>query len=274
MKPFFSVVIPTYNRQETILRSVNSVINQKYSNFELIVVDDGSTDNTKELLQDLNLIYIYKDNAGVSSARNLGIRSAKADWVCFLDSDDEWLPNKLEIFHNKINANPSFKFFHSNEIWIRNNVRVNAPKKFDKSNLNLFERSLDTCIISPSTSCINVDLIKTYDGFDESLVCCEDYDLWLKILLDQEVFFIEDYLTKKYGGHNDQLSTSFVAMDYFKIKSLNNILINSKPDIEHKQLMINTFLRKSKRLLSGYIKHKNLKNYDEIFKIDKYWDKT
>jgi glycosyltransferase involved in cell wall biosynthesis len=274
MMPFFSVIIPTFNRQKTIIRSVSSVLNQKYSSFELIVIDDGSTDNTKKLLKGLNLTYIYKNNEGVSSARNLGIKNAKADWICFLDSDDEWLPEKLDIFHKSITLNNSFKFFHSNEIWIRNNIRVNAPKKFDKSNSNIFARSLNTCIISPSTSCIHIDLLNKYEGFDESLLCCEDYDLWLKIMLEYEVYFVEEYLTQKYGGHADQLSTSFIAMDYFKVKSLNNILLSYKPDIEQKDFMIKALLKKSKQLLSGYIKHNNLKNHDEVIKIDTIWRKS
>ena len=142
---------------------------------------------------------------------------------------------------------------------------------YDKSNHDILKRSLEFCIISPSTSCINRGLLKKYNGFDESLICCEDYDLWLKILLEHEVCFIEDYLTKKYGGHDDQLSTSFVAMDYFKVRSLSNILLNYNPDIEKKQLIIEVLLRKSEQLLKGYIKHSNLSNYDEILALNRYW---
>lgn len=268
MKPFFSVVIPTFNREETILRSVNSVLNQKFSNFELIVIDDGSTDKTKEVLKDFNLTYIYKENAGVSSARNLGIKNANADWICFLDSDDEWMPNKLDIFQKSIVANNTYSFFHSNEVWIRNNVRVNAPRKFDKSNLDLFNRSLEMCIISPSTCCIHKHLLEKYNGFNESLLCCEDYDLWLKILLEHKVYFIEDYLTQKYGGHEDQLSTSFVAMDYFKVKSLNAILHSSIPNTVSKNDIVKVLLKKCKFLLLGYSKHENLTNYKEIYDIE------
>ncbi len=268
MNPFFSVIIPTFNREKTILRAVNSVLNQSFKNFELIVVDDGSTDNTLNILQNVDCIVLKQSNFGVSSARNLGSRNAKSNWLCFLDSDDEWLPNKLKVLHQYIKLNPGFRFFHSNEVWFRNGVRVNAMKKYDKSNRAIFERSLAFCIISPSTSCIHKNLYFEHNGFDESLKCCEDYDLWLKILLEEKVYFMEDFLINKYGGHDDQLSTSFLDIDYFKVRSLHNILSNQKIEDNKRPLMIETLLKKCEFLLKGYTKHNNLINYDEVKLIE------
>jgi glycosyltransferase involved in cell wall biosynthesis len=99
-KPGVSVIIPTYNRAELVTRAIESVLTQTYKNYEIIVVDDGSTDNTGELLRRRygnRIQYIYQDNAGVSSARNTGINASRFELVAFLDSDDVWLPKKLEV---------------------------------------------------------------------------------------------------------------------------------------------------------------------------------
>ena len=98
MKPKVSVVIPTYNSSQFIVETLESVFAQTYKDYEIIVVDDGSTDNTKEVLQPYTsrIKYIYKENGGPASARNVGIKSAQGEYIAFLDSDDRWLPEKLE----------------------------------------------------------------------------------------------------------------------------------------------------------------------------------
>src|SRR5690606_13508043 len=132
-----SVILPTFNRADYLKRSIDSVLNQTYPHFELIIVDDGSTDGTAFLLDSYRkhpqIQIFFQENTGVSSARNLGIKNSHSSLLAFIDSDDEWLPHKLDTQVKKVMENPHLRFFHSNELWIRNGLPVNIPKKFDKS---------------------------------------------------------------------------------------------------------------------------------------------
>lgn len=266
-----TVIIPTYNRQEHLKRSVNSVLKQSYQNFQLIVVDDGSTDGSAFYIENLahpKIKLITQNNRGVSSARNIGIVAAQTEWIAFLDSDDEWFPQKLQAQVDFIQKNPHLEFIHSNEIWNRNGVRVNPPKKFDKSNDEIFRRSLEMCLISPSTVMMKKSLAEKHGRFNEEFIICEDYDLWLKILARQEVGFMSDHLITKYGGHEDQLSTKYPAMDYWRIRSMVDLY---KADIssDKKSLIKEEILNKAPILLNGYMKHQNKEKFDEVTKMIK-----
>jgi len=208
-----SVIIPTYNRKNTLPRAVESVLNQTYKPVEIIIVDDGSTDGTKEWFSEMYPLvhYIYQVNSGVSLARNTGINSARGDWIALLDSDDEWLPDKLELQVKLLQNNAELRFCHTNEIWIRNGVRINQMKKHQKYGGNIFKKCLDICRISPSSSLFHTSVIKDVGLFDESLDVCEDYDLWLRITAKYPVLFLDQPLIKKFGGHTDQLSRVLAA---------------------------------------------------------------
>ena len=221
-----SVIIPTYNRKNTLPRAVESVLNQTYRPIEIIVVDDGSTDGTKEWFSEMYPLvhYIYQVNSGVSSARNTGINSARGDWIALLDSDDEWLPDKLKLQVKLLQNNAELRFCHTNEIWIRNGVRINQMKKHQKYGGNIFKKCLDICRISPSSSLFHTSVIKDVGLFDESLDVCEDYDLWLRITAKYPVLFLDQPLIKKFGGHTDQLSRVFGGIEQYRIRSLEKIL--------------------------------------------------
>ena len=221
-----SVIIPTYNRKNTLPRAVESVLNQTHKPIEIIVVDDGSTDGTKEWFSEMYPLvhYIYQVNSGVSSARNTGINSARGDWIALLDSDDEWLPDKLELQVKLLQNNAELRFCHTNEIWIRNGVRINQMKKHQKYGGNIFNKCLDICRISPSSSLFHTSVIKDVGLFDESLDVCEDYDLWLRITAKYPVLFLDQPLIKKFGGHTDQLSRVFGGIEQYRIRSLEKIL--------------------------------------------------
>ena len=221
-----SVIIPTYNRKNTLPRAVESVLKQTYKPIEIIVVDDGSTDGTKEWFSEMYPLvhYTYQVNSGVSSARNTGINSARGDWIALLDSDDEWLPDKLEIQVKLLQNNAELRFCHTNEIWIRNGVRINQMKKHQKYGGNIFNKCLDICRISPSSSLFHTSVIKDVGLFDESLDVCEDYDLWLRITAKYPVLFLDQPLIKKFGGHTDQLSRVFGGIEQYRIRSLEKIL--------------------------------------------------
>ena len=221
-----SVIIPTYNRRNTLPRAVESVLNQTYKPIEIIVVDDGSTDGAKEMCSEMYPLvrYIYQANSGVSSARNTGIKSASGDWIALLDSDDEWLPDKLDRQVKLLQDNAEIRFCHTNEIWIRNNVRINQKKKHQKYGGNIFNKCLDICRISPSSSLFHTSVIKDVGLFDESLDVCEDYDMWLRITSKYPVLFLDQPLIKKFGGHSDQLSRVFGGIEQYRIRSLEKIL--------------------------------------------------
>ena len=130
-----TAVIPTYNRRHTLARAIDSVLQQSDPVDELIVVDDGSTDGTADFVRQTypSVQLIRQDNRGVSGARNTGIRAARGTWIALLDSDDSWLPDKMASIRAAFAQQPQFDLYHSDEIWIRNGVRVNAMHKHRKS---------------------------------------------------------------------------------------------------------------------------------------------
>ncbi len=266
--PSFSVIIPTFNRSHTLSRAINSVLNQKYKNFELIVIDDGSTDDTWDVLAKYPDIKILKQkNYGVSHARNRGINVAKGEWIAFLDSDDEWLPQKLELQAKYIMNNPEINWVHGEEIWIRNGVRVNQMKKHKKGGGDQFLASLKLCAISPSTVVIKKTLLSDMGNFREDYLVCEDYDLWLKISSVYPIGFIQEPIIKKYGGHGDQLSAKYFAMDYFRVKSLAWIFKNRSLSDLYKEELIKVFSKKCKILIKGYQKHGNNEKAKEVTEL-------
>ena len=221
-----SVIVPTYNRAQQLPRALDSILCQSCSPKEIIVVDDGSTDETSALMTSeyQEIVFIQQQNTGESSARNVGIKRASGDWIAFLDSDDEWLPEKLEIQMKALYENPGEKICHTNEIWIRNGKRVNPKKKHEKFGGWIFQKCLPLCCISPSSVIIHKSIFKEIGLFDYSLPVCEDYDLWLRITARNPVLYIEEPFLIKYGGHEDQLSKKYWGMDRFRIKSLEKII--------------------------------------------------
>ncbi len=273
-----SVVIPVYNRPIELLRAVDSVINQTIPVNEIIIIDDGSDDDTVKTILSLQqqnpaiIKVITQSNQGVSAARNRGIKIAQGDWIAFLDSDDEWLPNKVDAFLKHINQHADCQLFHSDEIWIRNGVRVNAMKKHKKRGGMIFNHCLPLCVISPSASILHKALFKKVGLFDESLPACEDYDLWLRLCHNTPVCFSEEPLIKKYGGHDDQLSAKYWGMDRFRIKALNSLLkqnVLSKQDQNDAAAML---CKKTKILLKGAKKHNNVAIIEEFTPILNHYD--
>ena len=268
-----SVIIPTFNRKKTLGRAIQSVMNQSLSPFEILIIDDWSNDGTEEWVKKnfQNIKYIYQDNHGVSSARNIGIENAYGDWVAFLDSDDEWLPNKLYEQVKAIDSNPEMKFFHTNEIWIRNGVRVNQMKKHKKYGGYIFEKCLDICRISPSSVLIQKEIFDNIGTFDESLRVCEDYDLWLRITSKHSVVFLDIPLIYKYGGHADQLSKVNDGIESYRIQSLEKIIKSGFLSNEQKVMAINALVNKMKIYSKGLKKRKKLAAFQDIKKNIQYW---
>ena len=226
MPPLISVIIPTFNRAAWIREAVDSVLAQTFQDFELLVVDDGSTDTTAEALglYGDRLSYIYQARQGVSAARNRGLETAAGEWLAFLDSDDLWLPQKLEVQVDFLNRNPQAEICQTEEIWIRHGRRVNPRKKHRKPSGDIFAPSLILCLVSPSAVILKKRLLAEVGSFDRSLPACEDYDLWLRISSRRPVFLIEEPLVIKRGGHPDQLSRCLPPLDRYRIQSLGKLL--------------------------------------------------
>ncbi len=220
-----SVIIPTYNRASMVVEAVESVLAQEMVDFELIVIDDGSSDETEEKLSVYNsrLSYYRQENAGVAAARNRGLEVSKAPLVSFLDSDDLWLPKKLGTQHKFMQDHPEVWICQTEEIWLRKGRRVNPKRHHQKVSGDIFQRSLDLCLVSPSAVMLRRELFEKVGYFDEELPVAEDYDLWLRVAVDHQVELLPDPLVIKRGGHSDQLS-SRSSIDRYRIKALEKLL--------------------------------------------------
>ena len=261
-----SVVIPTYNRYEFLKRAITSVVAQTASVAEIIVVDDGSCDDTAQIVKDFpSIIYIYQKNSGVSSARNVGIEKAKYEWIAFLDSDDEWHPQKIARqiqYHQK---NSDILISYTDEKWVRNGSEIKIPKKYAKVGGEIFQKCLSHCIIAPSSALLHNSLFQKYGRFDEGLEVCEDYDLWLRIALYEQIGLVDEKLICKYAGHQGQLSFKHWGMDRFRTQSLEKLLHSCK-EREMVHLVRHELLKKNILLLKG------ARKYDKIADI-KFYEK-
>lgn len=252
--PTVSVIIPTHNRVQQAVLAVESVLNQSFKGFELIIVDDGSTDGTADTLQKLfgpDIRLLHQNQAGVSSARNNGAGLSKEKFLAFLDSDDIWQPDKLKRqieFHKQ---NPLLRISQTEETWIRHGKFVNPHKKHEKPAGYIFPDSLHLCTISPSSVLIEKTLFDAAGGFDEKLKACEDYDLWLRITSANQVGLLKEKLLTKYGGHPDQLSQKFPAMDRFRLYGLCKVYLSGILNDVQKEQVRQVSFKKLKILSTG-----------------------
>lgn len=254
-----SVIIPSWNRAEQLAAALDSVYAQTLAPHEVIVVDDGSTDTTRQRVTGHypQVRYIYQHNKGVSSARNTGISAASGDWIALLDSDDRWQPGKLEHQQQALAANPGYRLCHSDETWIRNGKRVNPMKKHAKVGGHIYLQCLPLCVISPSAVMIHRELFEAVGLFDETLPACEDYDLWLRICAVYPVLYVDQPLVIKVGGHEDQLSRRYWGMDRFRIQALEKMLAAGCLGDQDHAVTLKTLHEKIAIMLQGAVKHNN-----------------
>ena len=256
--PLVSVIIPTYNRAWSLKEALESVLAQDYPHIELIVVDDGSTDHTPELLQgyanEPKVNVVTRENGGVSRARNQGIEVARGEYLAFLDSDDSWLPQKISEQIAFFKESPDALICQTEEIWIRNGKRVNPCKHHQKPSGDIFGASLHLCLVSPSAVMLKKSLLDEVGLFDESLPACEDYDLWLRIACRYPIYTTPSALVVKHGGHDDQLSKT-PYLDRFRIHSLLGLL-KREPLSEDQREQVHGLLKKKCRIYTqGCRKH-------------------
>jgi glycosyltransferase involved in cell wall biosynthesis len=257
-----SAIIPTYDRAAYLERAITSVLHQRRPCGELLVVDDGSTDDTPSVVARLAatspvpIRLLCQENRGAAAARNLGIRAARGTLLAFLDSDDWWLPPKLALQAAAMEANPNILISHTRELWFRHGQRVNQKKKHDPPDGDVFTASLGMCVIGMSTVMARRELFDRYGLFDESLPCCEDYDLWLRVGCREHFLLVPKPLTGKDGGRPDQLSTIHrLGMDIFRIRSLAKLIDSGALSVGQQQVARTELARKCTIYGQGCNKH-------------------
>ncbi len=267
--PLFSIIIPTYNRAGFIEKAVESVLNQTCQDFELIVIDDGSTDGTVEILRNLSVSYassqggrlnvIAQENHGVAHARNRGIEQARGEWICFLDSDDWFLPEKLAVTKEAVRQNPDHKIFHTQETWFRSGEVLPQKTKHTKPNGYVYENAVEICSISISTACVHASVFADVGLFDEAFEACEDYEFWLRTTHQYPVHLIDQVLTEKDGGRPDQLSARVWGLDRFRIRALDKIMNTGVLNSRQQAITRRAIIEKCSIFLKGAKKHNNEK---------------
>lgn len=251
-----SVIIPTYNRESVLPRAVHSVFNQTHSHLELIVVDDGSVDQTTAFMntvQDPRMQYVRQEQQGVAAARNAGVSMARGEYIAFLDSDDVWDARKLE-HQLAFTRSGCWDISQTEEIWIRNGRRVNPGLRHKKRSGWIFIPSLELCLVSPSCVLISRRCWEETGPFDTSLVACEDYDLWLRCASRYPVGLVPVYLVTRYAGHSDQLSGKIIGLDLYRIMSLCNLLNKYDLSPENRRWTQIQLGVKGKRYVQGCLK--------------------
>ncbi|WP_051295138.1 glycosyltransferase family 2 protein [Maridesulfovibrio bastinii] len=221
-----SVIIPVYNREEMVINAVSSVLDQSFSNLECIVFDDGSTDASREAvdsISDPRLKVFSGANGGVSSARNRAISKADGEYIALLDSDDTWLPDKLDI-QLEYMAENGYEISQTDEAWFRNGKKVKKGKRNRKIEGRIFDNSLQTCLISPSCTVFSREIWDKFGPFDELMPAYEDFDFWINICRYYPIGLIDKELTVRNGGREDQLTSKVLFPDIYRIYALLKLL--------------------------------------------------
>ncbi|NOY61655.1 MAG: glycosyltransferase [Gammaproteobacteria bacterium] len=271
-----SVIIPVHNRAATIERCIASVLEQSLPPQEIIVVDDGSDDDTVARIRSFGTpvqLIRSERNHGVSHARNRGIAQACGDWLAFLDSDDTWQPDKLANQWHFLCRYPFYEIIQSEEIWVRDGVRVNAPKRNKKLQGWIWQALLAMCLVSPSSVMIRRHLFEQYGLFDEQLPACEDYDLWIRIARHKVVGLESSLSLIKYGGHDDQLSQRYEAMDRFRVQALMKA-IDTEPESDYRTALTAAAREKLTILFNGARKRGNEQGKAEYAALLQHVDST
>jgi glycosyltransferase involved in cell wall biosynthesis len=266
--PFFSVVIPLYNKENFIEVTLKSVLNQSYTNFEVIIINDGSTDNSAQIISkfDNSRIRVFnKENAGASSARNYGIEKAQSSYISFIDADDYWYPTFLEEMFEKINRFPDFKVF-SAAIEIET-LKTTFPAQYSikKTNdfeiVNYFTASTKETVICTSCAVFNKAVFEEVGDFDTEIKSGQDTDMWFRIGLKYPVLFVWKILAR-YVYDENSLSKNKnyldTKVDFSKFTEEEKI----NPEIK-KFLDLNRFSLAIKHKIAG--NEKGFENYyDDI----------
>lgn len=257
-----SVIIPTHNRVEKLVRALDSVIRQSRPATEIIVIDDGSTDTTRDRVarfarsSPTEITYLRQPNRGPAAARNAGIVRARGAFLAFLDSDDEWRSTKLEMQAAAMGAEPSMAISHTRETWFRRGVHLNQKAKHRPPHGYIFEHCLPLCCVGMSTVMVRRGFFSDHGYFNAAMRCCEDYEMWLRSAHAEDFLLVDAPLTIKHGGREDQVSYRFrTGMDRYRIQALGSILRTSPLDGIQRAAAAREMHRKCTIYGSGCLKH-------------------
>lgn len=249
--PKVSVIIPTYNNSQYIVEALNSVLLQTYRDFEVIIVDDGSTDNTYKNITGIitahpNLLkYIYQENRGLPSARNIGIKNSCGEYIALLDSDDAWLTNKLEQTINNLEENSEISMVYSDMYLVNRQGDILHKWLQTKNNFcegYIYNQLIKENFIIPSSVVIRRRLLDEVGYFDENITYAEDYDLWLRIAEKNKIGLVNHPLVK-WRQHDKNMSKNFEKCSKYLIKVFNKQI---QKNISEKS---NSLLRERLRIL-------------------------
>lgn len=217
-----SVIIPVYNGEKYISKALDTVMNQSVLPYEIVIVNDGSTDGTSMAIEDylknrnipINFLkVINQKNLGAGEARNTGLCMATGNWVSFLDCDDEWSTKKIELVVNTIKRNPDFNIIAHNEFWkyVDNNALSHIAYLKEKYNpdKDFFVQMYEGNLLSTSSLTIKKLLLDQTNLFDTTLQPAEDYDLWMRLSKRGKLFYMDDVLTT-YLIRRDSISSSIM----------------------------------------------------------------
>jgi glycosyltransferase involved in cell wall biosynthesis len=250
--PFFSIIIPTYNRSNQLKYTITSVLNQSFQDFELLIMDDGSTDDTEVIVKSFNdtrIIYSWKVNSGgPATPRNRGIQIAKGKWLSFLDADDIWYSDRLLTVFNNINNNPNSDVFCHNEMLNNRDSHIKTPLFYGPFTINFYQNLLikGNCLSTSATTIRSSLIIEHKIDFNtsEDYVIVEDYDFWLKLAYHNANFYFIPDILGEYIIQNDNISHD----NSKSFKNEKNVLKNhvyniQKFEINKNKLWKKTFVR-------------------------------
>lgn len=257
-----SVIIPTYNRENFLGRAIRSVLRQTIACSEILVIDDGSTDQTAALVSSLRehsaipIYFFYQENMGPAAARNFGILRAQSELVAFLDSDDHWRKDKLAQQQKAMKESPGYLISYTREQWLRGGVNLNQKKKHLPRHGDIFNHCLQLCAVGMSTVMVRKELFTAIGLFSPMFPCCEDYDFWLRVSCRYPFLLVDKQLTIKEGGREDQVSYQYrIGMDKLRIHSIMRLLESVDLSQEQYGLALRELQQKCLVYSRGCIKH-------------------
>lgn len=276
--PLVSVVIPSYNREKRIIKTLESVLKQSYKNYEIIIIDDNSSDNTYEVLKpyisEKILYYKNEKNYGGAKSRNIGVEKSKGSIIAFLDSDDEWEIDKLKNQVDMFIKNKDIAMIYTKYTLIAENTGesflFNEKKRLNED----FKAMLcNNYIGTTSTICIKKDAFLQIGGFDVNLKACQDWDLYIRVLQKYNTKCVE-IPSVKYYFHNESITgniTNVVNAHKIVFEKIDNIIKDGTfTDNEKNIIKSNNY----ERLAHVYAKFKDIKNARKYFKLAYSYDKN
>lgn len=269
------VVIPAFGRPALLNEAIESVLRQTYSDLSLFVVDDGSPHPIapQVVFSDprLKLLRLEK-NGGSGPARNYGVAAGTAPLIAFLDSDDLWHPQKLERQVHYLSEHAGCEWLHCNEVWMRGSLEVKQRAEHRKQGGQFLERAFVRCLIATSAVVIRRRFFERHGGFARPFRICQDFELWLRLLADAPVGFLEEALAIKRTGDWVQ-SSATPEIDRFRVLALHRFYRQIRRDATAQAYiapLLSEAGRKSRMLLMGaekYGNHRRLRAYQAWFTL-------